>query len=300
MGKKIKLRSFWETNSWWNFLVWSRTEHLAGDLPVWIPAPAPACVSDPGLLCLAPRALEICASTTDCAWRGMGSTEGGLFLLQRKSSLYLSTFCLAGISKASPLNQGCRHCLHFLFTETGRLNYAKFLNPVYLLSPSEKAQCSCGLSELSSTPLPELHLPIWRANTGRRGARQPPEFGISVGQVKVLCPFHLFWINELHNVQSRCWAHKNDPFWTILNILLKTMTWREEQCRSHSFPAPPPCSPDGAGGEWIEDAGRGAKILPSGPKSWSQCSELLSAGMLFCAAELCIPEGKEKINQLRP
>lgn len=57
----------------------------------------------------------------------------------RKSSLYLNMFGLAGISKASPLNQDCRHCLHFLFTEIGRLSYAKFPNPVYLLPPSQEA-----------------------------------------------------------------------------------------------------------------------------------------------------------------
>lgn len=78
----------------------------------------------------------------------------------RKSSLYLNMFGLAGISKASPLNQDCRHCLHFLFAEIGRLSYAKFPNPVYLLPPSQEAQGSGGLFELSFMLLLELYLPV--------------------------------------------------------------------------------------------------------------------------------------------
>lgn len=96
--------------------------------------------------------------------RRVGSTEEGCSphctAGWRKISLYLNMFGLAGISKASPLNQGCRHCLHFLFAEIGRLSYAKFPNPVYLLPPSQEAQGSSGLFELSSMQLPELYLPV--------------------------------------------------------------------------------------------------------------------------------------------
>lgn len=101
-----------------------------------------------------------------------------------KAAFTLTRFAWQAFQRLLPRIRAAGTACISYFTETGRLNSAKFLNPVYLLSPSEEAQCSCGLSELSSALLPEFCPFEGQTQAGwEQGNPQPlstPEFGISV------------------------------------------------------------------------------------------------------------------------